>query len=98
MVVMAEWGYEFGRLGLNGRSVFCDLVQRRLEVRGCQTYYSLAQDPPRAEGVPIVPCDIDLRISLPNLGIWQDKPTGAFLPPSQIVAREEGEQILYEKV
>jgi hypothetical protein len=35
---------------------------------------------------------------LPKLEIRQGKPAGVFLPPAQIVAREVGEQIVYEKV
>ena len=98
MVVLAEWGYEFGRLGLNGRTAFCELVQRRLEAKGCQGYYSLTSMTRPENGIPIIPCDIGLRVSLPQLQIWQCNPQEVFLPPAQVVAREVGEQILYEKV
>jgi len=97
MVVLSEWGYEFGRLGMFGRTRFCQLVQEQLEVKGCDRYYSITERDPIEGRVPIVPADLMLRVSLPNLGIWvEDNNRKEYLPAIQVRAVEDGEYIRYQ--
>jgi len=80
LVVLTEWGYEFGRIGGNGRSAFVGHVVERLSAlacrRGTKNHYYAAigtkGNPPggvAGASIPILPADIGLRISLPGLGI-----------------------------
>jgi ribonuclease BN (tRNA processing enzyme) len=102
LVILTEWGYEFGRIPANGklggRSRFTQLVVERLNDMGCTAYFA-AVTPHRTDGkIPIIPADIGLRISLPDFNIWaieEDVNNGSFLPPSDIWADERIEEIHY---
>ena len=65
-VALTEWGYEFGRLGLSGRSEFTKLVA--IELGSPQFFAAVKGEAPQKEGVvSIIPADINLRFRLPDL-------------------------------
>ena len=72
LVVLSEWGYEFGRLGVEGRTRFTRLVVDELCQQGCSRYFAAVKgaEVPAADQIPIFPADVGLRIRLPDLGIW----------------------------
>ena len=94
MVVLGEWGYECGGYLTQGRTRFCKLVQKALKEAEIECYYSLTQEGHPQGHVPIVPCDLGLRVSLPELNIWCEE-RGDYLAPKDIRAHEEGECIEY---
>lgn len=94
MVVLAEWGSECG--GNEQRSRFCELVADALTSRIGDRYYSVTRNARPSRGVPIVPCDVGLRVSLPTLGIWCPR-EDSFVTPGDVLAREDGEQIDYNR-
>jgi hypothetical protein len=104
LVVLTEWGYEFGRLpsrGEYGRSCFTKLVEERLHGMGCESYFAaVTQD--RAEGkIPIIPADISLSISLPDLQVWSEDENsgkGGFVPFDRIWAEEKGDEITFRTI
>jgi hypothetical protein len=99
LVVLSEWGYEFGRLGLWGRSRFTELVVEALNnSSGGRDKYFAAVDgaPPVAGKVPVLPADLNLRISLPDLGVWPDDKPDA-VPAVNIRAIEGAAGIRYVK-
>jgi ribonuclease BN (tRNA processing enzyme) len=89
LVVLSEWGYEFGRLGLWGRSRFTELVVEELERRNCRRFFAAVEGaPPYGNKIPILPADLNLRISLPDFGVWPD---GAQKPvPAVDIRASEG--------
>jgi FixJ family two-component response regulator/ribonuclease BN (tRNA processing enzyme) len=93
LVVLTEWGYEFGRLGLKGRSAFCRLVAQKIG----PPYYAAVEGEVRGDAsVPILPADIGLRISLPDLDIWiPDTEDGHFAPRLEVQALERIDRIEY---
>lgn len=105
LVILTEWGYEFGRLQkqgeLGGRSRFTRLVEERLRGMGCDAYYA-AVSPDRADGkIPIIPADISLRINLPYLQIWSEDENngkGGFVRLDHIWADDRGDQITYHTI
>jgi ribonuclease BN (tRNA processing enzyme) len=105
LVILTEWGYEFGRLirpgESGGRSRFTNLVIERLHDMGCNSYYA-AISPNSVEGkIPIIPADISLRIQLPDFQIWsEDKNNGqgGFEPYNRIWADDQGEEIKYHTI
>jgi hypothetical protein len=95
LVVLSEWGYEFGRLGLRGRSRFTELVVKELEQRNCYRFFAAVEGaPPGAGRIPILPADLDLRISLPDFGVWPDGAKEA-VPAVDIRANEGIDRIRY---
>lgn len=95
VVVLTEWGYEFGRLGLLGRSRFTELAIEELERKGCNRYFAAIEGKsPRVGQVPVIPGDLNLRISLPNLQVWSES-RKEFVPATQIWAIERAEEILF---
>jgi hypothetical protein len=96
LVVLTEWGYEFGRLGLFGRSRFTELVVRELEDLGCGHYFAATErGGPCLGRAPILPADLGLRIGLPELGIWSEKDR-AFFPAREFRAVELGAKISFQ--
>jgi len=89
LVVLSEWGYEFGRLGLWGRSRFAELVVKELERRNPGRFFAALEGTPSGENrIPILPADLNLRISLPDFGVWPD---GAQKPvPAVDIRASEG--------
>jgi hypothetical protein len=107
LVVLTEWGYEFGLLGLNGRSLFTSFVAQELNNAGCNKYYAAIQMPGSSQlqdfprnGIPIIPADISLRIQLPNLQIFtqNDPNQGLWSDFHKVYARESLERIDYFEI
>lgn len=95
LVVLSEWGYEFGRLGLWGRSRFTELVVEELERRNCRRFFAAVDGAPPGESrIPILPADLNLRISLPDFGVWPDGAKDA-VPAVNIRASEGIDRIRY---
>jgi hypothetical protein len=95
LVVLSEWGYEFGRLGLRGRSRFTELVVEELERRNCHRFFAAVDGAPLGETrIPILPADLNLRISLPDFGVWPDGAKAA-VPAVKIRASEGVDHIHY---
>jgi ribonuclease BN (tRNA processing enzyme) len=75
LVILTEWGYEFGRLGMKGRTSLTKYVVERLHAVGCYQYYAAVKPnideiaKPLAANIPIIPADICLRVRLPDLAI-----------------------------
>jgi hypothetical protein len=105
LVVLTEWGYEFGRLRkpgeLGGRSRFTKLVEDRLREMGCDLYFA-AVYPDHAEGkIPVIPADVSLRISLPDLNVWSEDGNngkGGFVAPDRIWAEDKGDEITFRTI
>jgi hypothetical protein len=107
LVVLTEWGYEFGRAGLNGRTQFTRYVANELNSRpGLQgRAHAAVTDPsgkppvcPEREGVIVIlPADIGLRIQLPDLEVFVESvgAKGTFLDYRKVCARESAEHIDY---
>jgi hypothetical protein len=99
MVILTEWGYEFGRLGLNGRTNFTRFVAAEVNKNGKLDYYAAIKDKRdacywgRRDGIPIFPADITLRIRLPDLYIKTNNPS--FEDYHMVYAQESLEQIDY---
>lgn len=74
MVILTEWGYEFGRSGLNGRTTFTQFLAEQLNEMGLKEYYAAVNNnnlrKDTKNGIPILPGDIKLRIQLPELNIF----------------------------
>lgn len=105
LVVLTEWGYEFGRLPrpgeLGGRSWFTRLVEERLHEKGCDSFRAATSKIDTGDRIPIIPADIGLRIRLPDLYVWSsDENTGkgGFVPGNRIWSEEKGEEIIYHSV
>ncbi len=95
MVVLAEWGYECG--GYGRRTRFCELVEDALAHDTDHKYYSITRETPRENSVPIVPCDLGLRVSLPEIELCsQSSGAEEFLPHHKVRAIERGERFDYE--
>lgn len=95
LVVLSEWGYEFGRLGLRGRSRFTELVVEDLKAHGCDRFFAAVEGAPAGDDrIPILPADLNLRISLPDFGVWPDGEVNA-VPAMKIRAREGVDRIRY---
>lgn len=94
-VVLAEWGSECG--GYLRRSAFCDLVAAAVNSQiGAQRYYSITSRASRPDsGVAIIPCDLKLRVSLPQIGVWCGS---EFVIPTEVLAEEKGEEITYRRL
>jgi len=105
LVVLTEWGYEFGRLRqpgeLGGRSRFTKLVVDRLRDMGCASYFA-AVSPDRVDGkIPVIPADVGLRISLPDLAVWSEDENhsrGGFVPFDRIWAEDKGDEITFRTI
>lgn len=101
VVVLTEWGYEFGRLGLNGRTKFTKLVAQALRNHdGIKNKYFAAVDDARIENeedIPIIPADISLRLRLPDLKVWSRLPNGeeGWIEPVQVRSKESFSDITY---
>jgi hypothetical protein len=104
LVVLTEWGYEFGRLpvrgSMAGRSRFTALVEESLHRLGCHEYVAAVPGHCAIGKIPIIPADIGLRISLPDLRVWavdqsSEQETEAFVPADRVCADEWGDQIVY---
>ena len=104
LVILTEWGYEFGRLGVNGRSYFTYFIAEKLKAKGCPEYYAAVQIPdeekpsmPSKENkIPIIPADISLRIKLPDFGIYtESKGKNIWSDYKNIYAKEVLERIDY---
>jgi ribonuclease BN (tRNA processing enzyme) len=96
LVILTEWGYEFGRLGSFGRSRFTELVVAELESQGCHKYFAAIEGTTINGGdIPIIPADIDLRISLPELKIWSQRSPQLPVPATDIRAKEQADRIIY---
>ena len=101
LVVLTEWGYEFGRIGANGRTAFVQRVAEEAR-RGGKPYYAAVElegKPPAcppADGIPILPADIGLRIRLPDLHIECGR--SDFVEPNRVYAKEVLEEIEYSKI
>jgi ribonuclease BN (tRNA processing enzyme) len=95
LVVLTEWGYEFGRLGLLGRSFFTKLVANELNRKGCDRYFAAIEGAnPRQDQTPIIPADLNLRVSLPDFEVWSE--TRGFVHAAQIRAKEQAERIIFD--
>lgn len=104
LVVLTEWGYEFGRLGLKGRTRFTKLVEQELEEGGCRAFFAAVprdgpEDEPQKGQIPIIPADVNLRISLPEVQVWaDDKDKGnGFVPAFEVEAQERAEAIEFRR-
>jgi len=99
LVVLTEWGYEFGRLGLHGRSFFTKLVESELCNKLCDAYFAAVSGAKPKDGqIPIIPADIGLCISLPDLKVWakrDEKDEGNFVEAHRVRAEEQTESIFY---
>ena len=98
LVVLTEWGYEFGRLGLRGRTAFTRHVVNELRGRGKtgNSFFAAVKGERNTEGgIPVIPADVNLRIRLPDLEVWSDKKGSRFVPRTQIEAEEQVEEIVY---
>jgi hypothetical protein len=103
LVVLTEWGYEFGRLGLNGRTNFTSFVAKELNNKGFSKYYAAVQMPELGiptefpiYGIPIIPADISLRIQLPNFEIRALKDSNEIWANYNLIyAKESLERIDY---
>jgi ribonuclease BN (tRNA processing enzyme) len=95
LVVLSEWGYEFGRLGLRGRSRFTELVVEELERRKPGRFFAAVEGTPPGESrIPILPADLSLRVSLPDFGVWPDGAKDPE-PAVKIRANERADGIRY---
>ena len=105
LVVLTEWGYEFGRLGLYGRTRFTHYVAAELN-RGSDPKVEFhaavavpgGKPPVCPDGaVVILPADIGLRIHLPGLEVFAEgqSPVGEFFDYRRVYAREHLERIDY---
>jgi hypothetical protein len=96
LVVLTEWGYEFGRNKLRGRSRFTELVAGELQGRGCR-YFAAVEGAaaPRDDATPILPADLSLRISLPNFKVHSER-KGRLVPAGEIRAVERGALLRFE--
>lgn len=104
LVVLTEWGYEFGRLQpsdqslrqLGGRSHFTILVEGELRKRGCSAYFAAVSGakPGKNQQTPIIPADVDLRIHLPDFKVWSEDKKD-FVSAAQIRAEEKAERIIF---
>jgi ribonuclease BN (tRNA processing enzyme) len=105
LVVFTEWGYEFGRLGLNGRTQFVRLVCNELNRRSGlnRKYHAAVADdsgyfrPCPEEVIVLIPADIGLRVRLPDLSIFVPSASekGEFISFKEVYAMESIEQIDY---
>jgi len=107
LVILTEWGYEFGRLGLNGRTQFTRMIADDLnQCAGLKgRFYAAVADldgrSPREAcpdgAVVLLPADIGLRIRLPDLHVFAGRigAQGHFRDYHQVFAREDMEQIHY---
>lgn len=94
-VVLTEWGYEFGRLGLYGRTKFTQLVAREA---GLPFFAAVDKVPPESLGrIPIIPADIALRFRLPDLAVWCSDDSGneGWAAPEDVRASEGVPEITY---
>jgi hypothetical protein len=96
-VALSEWGYEFGRLGLNGRTRFAELVVEELRRRGCRRFFAAVKGTGPVVGrIPIIPGDIELRFRLPELDVWcMDGSRGSWHPANEVRAEERCPEIVY---
>ncbi len=105
LVILTEWGYEFGRLGLDGRTQFTRYVADELNnCAGLKAKFHAAvatpnRKPPRCtdEAVVILPADIGLRLRLTDLAVFVESPgaQGGFHDYRETYAAEQGERIDY---
>lgn len=103
LVVLTEWGYEFGRLGLHGRTRFTRYVTEEANRRVGKTRFHAAV--PNINGKPVVcpddsivvlPADISLRIGLPDVTVFAEyQAKNTFVDCKQVYASESTEQINY---
>ena len=109
LVILTEWGYEFGRLGLNGRTRFTSYVadelndpRHGLAVR----FHAAVADPDDLPpvcpdgAIVILPADIDLKISLPALKVFahcenSNEEFHDYVDYARVYAKESVEQIDY---
>jgi len=107
LVVLTEWGYEFGRIGASGRTTFVECivkgVDREFQKKGEKSPYYAAVEvegrPPQStsdEGIPILPADIGLRVRLPDLHIWCEQE--GFVESDRVYAKEVLEEIEYHMI
>lgn len=100
LVVLTEWGYEFRRAGLTGRTQFTRYVADELNgARGLANRFYAAvagsEDKPPVcpdGAIVILPADIGLRIRLPDMAVFAQ---GRFIDCQRVFARECGERIDY---
>ena len=95
LVVLSEWGYEFGRMKLRGRSRFTELIAGELQNRGCPYFAAVEGAAAPDKATPILPADLNLSISLPNFEVRSDV-TGKPVPARNIRAKERGALLRYE--
>jgi hypothetical protein len=105
LVVLTEWGYEFGRLGLNGRTQFTRYVANELNgPRAFKGRFHAAVAGPDGKlpacpdgAIVLLPADIGLRIQLPDLEVFveSERAKGTFLDNREVCAIESGERIDY---
>ena len=95
LVVLTEWGYEFGRNKLRGRTRFTELVAQELQGRGCR-YFAAVEGAaaPKDDATPILPADLSLRISLPGFKVHSER-EGEPVAARDIRAVERGARIRY---
>ncbi len=99
VVVLTEWGYEFGRLGLHGRTEFTKLVVKELERpgRNCNDYFAAVPGIKKEGTIPIIPADVGLRLSLPDLKVYCTSNDGkeVWVEPTEVMAEEYCPEIIY---
>jgi len=105
LVVLTEWGYEFGRIpepgNLGHRIRFTKLVEERLQTMKIKSYYAPVSNNQIMKKIPIIPADIGLRISLPDLNVWSEDENngkGGFIPPDRIWVEDKGEELHFHTI
>jgi hypothetical protein len=97
-VALTEWGYEFGRLGSNGRTEFTKLAVEEVRTRvGDRFFAAVSGAEAKDRQIPIIPSDIELRFNLPNLDVWcrTGPKTAAWRPAASVRAEEQCPGIIY---
>lgn len=96
-VVLTEWGYEFGRAELYGRSRFTELVVETLRANGCDRFHAAVKGAkPINTSIPIIPGDVELRFRLPDLAVWCKTASGFdWCAPATVRAEEYRPDIVY---
>ena len=101
LVILTEWGYEFGRIGANGRTAFVQRVVDDARMKDLPYYAAVEVDgkPPQSstpEGIPILPADIGLSVRLPDMRIKCGD--GGFVEFNKVYAKEVLEEIEYQEI
>jgi ribonuclease BN (tRNA processing enzyme) len=100
LVILTEWGYEFGRLGVNGRTNFTRFVAEKLNEEHSEYYAAVKNNDTvniKENSIPIIPADINLRIHLPDMFIYVEDENEP-VDYHKVVAEESLESIYYYKV